>query len=78
MAVKIAAAMGAHVTVISTSKSKEPDVFKLGAKAFLHSTDQQTMKNARDTFDFILDVRLISLRSFHTAILIIIDGFSAA
>lgn len=44
MAVKIASAMGAHVTVISRSPSKSADASELGANAFLLSTDAAAME----------------------------------
>ena len=55
MAVKLGAAMGAHVTVISTSESKRNDAAKLGAKAFIVSKDPEQLKAAANSFDFILD-----------------------
>ncbi len=55
MAVKLGAAMGAHVTVISTSESKRNDAIKLGAKAFLVSNDKEQMKRADNSLDFIID-----------------------
>lgn len=55
MGVKFGKAFGAHVTVISTSKSKEADAKRLGADAFLLSTDLEAVKGAADSFDFILD-----------------------
>jgi uncharacterized zinc-type alcohol dehydrogenase-like protein len=55
MGVKFGKAFGAHVTVISTSKSKEADAKKLGADSFLLSTDQDAVAKAADRFDFILD-----------------------
>jgi uncharacterized zinc-type alcohol dehydrogenase-like protein len=55
MAVKLGAAMGAHVTVISTSESKRSDAEKLGAKAFLVSKDEEQLKGAKDSFNFIID-----------------------
>lgn len=55
MAVKFGAAMGAHVTVISTSESKRDDAIKLGAKAFLVSKDKKQLEAAKDSFDFIID-----------------------
>lgn len=55
MAVKLGAAMGAHVTVISTSESKRDDATKLGAKAFISSKDPDQLKAAEATFDFIID-----------------------
>ncbi len=55
MAVKLGAAMGAHVTVISTSESKRNDAIKLGAKAFLVSNDKEQMKRAENSLNFIID-----------------------
>ena len=55
MGVKFAKAFGAHTTVISTSKSKEADAKRLGADAFLLSTDAEQVQTAAQTFDFILD-----------------------
>ncbi len=54
MAVKLATAMGAEVTVFSTSPGKETDAFRLGAKAFVLSTDTAAMKAQVMKFDFIL------------------------
>ncbi len=55
MGVKLAAAMGAEVTVLSTSPSKEPDAKRLGARHFLHTKDDEAMKSAASSFDFLLD-----------------------
>jgi len=55
MAVKLAASMGANVTVFSTSSSKEADARRLGAKDFILSTDAAAMKAAANQFNFILD-----------------------
>lgn len=55
MAVKIASAMGAEVTMLSTSKAKEADAKKLGAHAFGLTSDPETFKALRGRFDFILD-----------------------
>jgi hypothetical protein len=55
MGVKIGVAMGAHVTVISTSESKRDDATKLGAKAFIVSKDEEQLKAAQNSFDFIID-----------------------
>ena len=55
MAVKLADAMGAHVTVISHSPNKEADAANLGADAFLLSTDRAAMKAARDSMDLIVN-----------------------
>lgn len=55
MGVKIAAAMGAEVTVLSTSPSKEKDARSLGAHKFLVTKDAEAVKGATGTFDLILD-----------------------
>jgi alcohol dehydrogenase (NADP+) len=55
MGVKLAVAMGADVTVFSTSPSKEADARKLGAHNFVVSKDAEKMKSLAGQFDFILD-----------------------
>ncbi len=55
MAVKIAAAMGAEVTVISRSPEKEKDASSLGAHKFLLSNDETAMEAATASFDIIVD-----------------------
>ncbi|MBA2378546.1 MAG: NAD(P)-dependent alcohol dehydrogenase [Blastocatellia bacterium] len=55
MAVKIAKAMGADVTVFSTSPGKEADAQKLGASGFIISRDAEAMTAAAGTFNFIID-----------------------
>ncbi len=55
MAVKLAAAMGAEVTMLSTSKSKEADARRLGATGFGLTTDPATFKRLAGTFDLIID-----------------------
>ena len=55
MGVKFAHAMGAHVTMITTSPSKGQDARKLGADDVLISTQAEAMKQARDRFDFLLN-----------------------
>ncbi|MDT8279615.1 MAG: NAD(P)-dependent alcohol dehydrogenase [Erythrobacter sp.] len=55
MGVKLAAAMGAQVTVLSRSESKRADAEKLGAHAFLNTDDKAAMKAARGTFDMVLN-----------------------
>jgi uncharacterized zinc-type alcohol dehydrogenase-like protein len=54
MAIKLAAAIGAHVTVISTSAEKEADARRLGAEHFILSTEKEAMKDRELGFDFIL------------------------
>ena len=55
MAVKLAAAMGAEVTVFSTSKTKEQDARRLGAHAFVVAKDSASLGTLANRFDFILD-----------------------
>ena len=55
MGVKIGAALGAHVTVISTSESKRDDAMKLGAKAFVISKNPEQMKSIQNSLDLVLD-----------------------
>lgn len=55
MAVKLAAALGAHVTVIGRSSGKEADALSLGADKVLISSDQDAMAAAANSFDFIID-----------------------
>lgn len=54
MAIKIAKAMGAHVTVFTTSPSKVEDAHRLGADEAVLSKDEEQMK-AQSGFDMILD-----------------------
>ena len=55
MAVKLAAAMGAEVTVFSTSPEKEKDAQELGAHKFIISKDAAAMKAAGNYFDLIIN-----------------------
>jgi uncharacterized zinc-type alcohol dehydrogenase-like protein len=55
MAVKLAASMGAEVTVLSTSKSKEADARKLGAHHFALSSDASVLESLAGKFDFIVN-----------------------
>ncbi|CAB3788100.1 NADP-dependent alcohol dehydrogenase C 2 [Paraburkholderia caffeinitolerans] len=55
MAVKLAVALGAEVTVITTSASKADDARALGASDVLLSKDPKAMQAAANRFDFILD-----------------------
>ena len=55
MAVKLAASMGAEVTVFSTSKTKEQDARRLGAHDFVVSKDPKNLAALANRFDFILD-----------------------
>ena len=55
MGVKFAAALGAQVTMVTTSPQKGEDARRLGAHDVLLSTDKEAMKAARGRFKFILN-----------------------
>lgn len=55
MAVKLAASLGADVTVLSTSASKKQDAEKLGAHHFVVTKDAEQVKAAANSFDFIIN-----------------------
>jgi alcohol dehydrogenase (NADP+) len=55
MAVKLAASMGAEVTMLSTSRSKEADARRLGARAFEVTTDPATFQKLAGSFALIVD-----------------------
>ncbi len=55
MGVKLAIAMGANVTVLSTSPSKEEDARALGATGFVNVNDSASLAAAAGKFDFLLD-----------------------
>lgn len=55
MGVKLAASMGAEVTMLSHSPSKEKDAKKLGAHKFILTSDKDHLKSVTNYFDFILD-----------------------
>ncbi|MEU2033138.1 NAD(P)-dependent alcohol dehydrogenase [Nocardia amamiensis] len=53
--VKIAAAMGAEVTVLSHSLSKQDDGKLFGASGYYATSDKQTFRDLRGRFDLILN-----------------------
>lgn len=55
MGVKLAAAMGARVTVFSTSDRKRTDAERLGAQRFVNTSATGALDGMEGTFDFILD-----------------------
>ena len=55
MGVKLAAAMGAEVTVLSTSDNKEADAKRLGATNFINTRSDDWTKKYSSYFDFILN-----------------------
>jgi len=55
MAVKFGRALGANVTVLSTSESKRADALALGAQDFCMTRDAGAFKRLAGQFDFIVD-----------------------
>ena len=55
MGIKLAKALGAHVTLFSRSKNKEKDALNLGADRVIISTDVNQMASVKRNFDLILD-----------------------
>lgn len=55
MAVKLGKAMGANITVFSTSPGKEADARELGADNFVVSKNAEAMDGLRNSFTFVLD-----------------------
>jgi len=79
MAVKIAASMGAEVTMLSTSRSKEADARKLGAKGFVLTNETGALEKLAGSFDLIIDtisaphdynLYLRTLRPFGTMVVV--------
>ena len=55
MAVKIAAALGAEVTVLSQSLAKQEDGHRFGATSYKATSDPETFKELSGSFDLILN-----------------------
>ena len=55
MAVKIAHAMGAEVTVLSQTLSKKDDGLKMGADHYYATKDEETFTTLKNTFDLIVN-----------------------
>lgn len=54
MGVQLAHAMGAHVTVLSQTLSKQEDGLRLGADAYYATSDAETFSKLAGTFDLII------------------------
>jgi uncharacterized zinc-type alcohol dehydrogenase-like protein len=55
MGVKIAAAMGAEVTVLSQSLKKQEDGLRLGAEHYYATSEDETFSDLKGTFDLIVN-----------------------
>ena len=60
MAVKLAKAMGAEVTVLTRSDRKADDAMKAGADAVLVMSDRTALRDAARSFDIVLDTIPVS------------------
>jgi len=60
MGVKLAAAMGAHVVMITSSPGKGADAKRLGAHEVLVSRDEEQMAAHANSFDFLLNTIPVS------------------
>jgi len=72
--VKIAAAMGAEVSVLSQSLSKQQDGLAFGATAYYATSDKATMKELQGTFDLIINTVSAPLPMSRFLSLLRLDG----
>jgi alcohol dehydrogenase (NADP+) len=74
MGVKLGAAMGAEVTVLSQSLKKMEDGLRLGASHYYATADRDTFRNLRNSFDLILNTVSANLNLGHFLSLLDVDG----
>ncbi|MGH3530556.1 MAG: NAD(P)-dependent alcohol dehydrogenase, partial [Mycobacterium sp.] len=74
MGVKLAAAMGAEVTVLSQSLKKMEDGLRLGASHYYATADPDTFRNLRNSFDLILNTVSANLDLGEYLKLLDVDG----
>jgi uncharacterized zinc-type alcohol dehydrogenase-like protein len=74
VAVKIAAAMGAEVTVLSQSLSKQEDGLRFGAKHYYATSERDTFKALKSSFDLILNTVSANLDLDRYLSLLRVDG----
>ncbi|MDF0529211.1 NAD(P)-dependent alcohol dehydrogenase [Tsukamurella sp. 8F] len=74
MGVKIAHAMGAEVTVLSQSLKKMEDGLRLGADHYYATSDPDTFKKLRGSFDLILNTVSANLDMHQYFGLLAVDG----
>ena len=72
--VKLGAAMGAEVTVLSQSLKKMEDGLRLGAKHYYATADPDTFKKLRSSFDLILNTVSANLNLGRYLQLLDVDG----
>ncbi|KUI43746.1 alcohol dehydrogenase [Mycobacterium sp. IS-1590] len=74
MGVKLAHAMGAHVTVLSQSLKKMEDGLRLGADEYYATSDPETFTTLRGSFDLILNTVSANLNLGRYLGLLALDG----
>lgn len=74
MGVKIAAALGAEVTVLSHSESKKADAERLGAHHFINTKDKEVFKKYARHFDLIINTVSVELNMADYFGLLKLDG----
>ena len=74
MAVKIAAAMGAEVTVLSQSLKKQEDGLRLGATSYYATSDPATFEQLAGSFDLIINTVSASIDISSYLQLLTLDG----
>ncbi|GAB3668566.1 NAD(P)-dependent alcohol dehydrogenase [Actinocorallia lasiicapitis] len=74
MAVKIAHAMGAEVTVLSQSLKKQEDGLRLGAQHYYATSDRATFKQLKGAFDLIINTVSAPLDLNRYLSLLALDG----
>ncbi len=74
MGVKLAAAMGAEVTVLSQSLKKMEDGLRLGASHYYATADPDTFRNLHNSFDLILNTVSANLDLGEYLKLLDVDG----
>ncbi|MDY6998170.1 MAG: NAD(P)-dependent alcohol dehydrogenase [Actinomycetota bacterium] len=74
LAVKLAAAMGAEVTVLSQSLKKMEDGLRLGASEYYATSDRSTFKKLKGSFDLILNTVSANLDMGDYLGLLTLDG----
>jgi uncharacterized zinc-type alcohol dehydrogenase-like protein len=72
--VQIAAAMGAEVTVLSQTLSKQEDGLRFGAKDYYATSERETFKKLRSKFDLILNTVSANLNLDAYLRLLRVDG----
>jgi uncharacterized zinc-type alcohol dehydrogenase-like protein len=74
MGVKIAHALGAEVTVLSQSLSKQDDGRRYGADHYYATSDRSTFKELAESFDLIINTVSAPLSMGHYLSLLALDG----